>query len=131
MRLLALLTPAWAKQIRRWSLEPGASCATTGEDSAIFSHTCLKGLGEVNIQIGQKRKGLEYLNEALSLYQQAGDWLHEVQVLPLISALRSSLGQSTEAMKSARAAVDRAKEKGASDWEAYGYFAVGAAYMLP
>lgn len=93
-----------------------------------FSAYALKGLGDVHVQIGQKRKGLEYLNEALSLYQQTGDWLHEVQVLTLISALRSSLGLSTEAMKSARAAVDRSKEKGATDWQAYGYFAVGAAY---
>jgi CHAT domain-containing protein/tetratricopeptide (TPR) repeat protein len=88
----------------------------------------LKGLGDVHVQIGQKRKALEYLNEALKLYQQEGDWLHEVLVLPLISALRSSLGQPTEALKFARAAVDRSKEKGARDWEAYGYFAVGAAY---
>jgi CHAT domain-containing protein/Flp pilus assembly protein TadD len=93
-----------------------------------FTAYALKGLGDVNLQIGQKSKGIEYLTEALHIYQQSGDWLHEIQVLPLISALRSSLGQSTEALEIARAAISRAKEKGAPDWEAYGYFAVGAAY---
>ncbi len=93
-----------------------------------FTAYGLKGLGDVCLQIGQKSKGIEYLTEALRIYQQTGDWVHEIQVLPLISALRSSLGQSTEALKTARAAVSRAKEKGASDWEAYSYFAVGAAY---
>jgi CHAT domain-containing protein/Flp pilus assembly protein TadD len=88
----------------------------------------LRGLGEANVYVGQKRKALEYLNEVLRLYQQEGDWPNEVQVLSLISALRSSLGQSTEAMKSARAAVDRCEEKNARDWQAYAYFAVGAAY---
>ncbi|HYV05843.1 MAG TPA: CHAT domain-containing protein, partial [Blastocatellia bacterium] len=93
-----------------------------------FTAYALKGLGDVNLQIGQKSKGIEYLTEALRIYQETGDWLHEIQVLPLISALRSSLGQSTEALEIARAAVSRAKEKGAADWEAYSYFAVGAAY---
>ncbi|MBI3654280.1 MAG: CHAT domain-containing protein [Acidobacteria bacterium] len=88
----------------------------------------LKGLGDVHVQIGQKRKGIEYLSEAVHFYQQSGDWLQEVQVLALISALQSALGQTTEAMQSARAAVRRAKEKGAKDWEGYGYFTVGAAY---
>jgi CHAT domain-containing protein/Tfp pilus assembly protein PilF len=93
-----------------------------------FAAYALKGLGEVNVHLGQKRKALEYLTEALQLYGQTKDWLHEVQILPLISALKSSLGQSTEALQTARAAVDRAKEHDAPDWEAYGYFAVGAAY---
>jgi CHAT domain-containing protein/Flp pilus assembly protein TadD len=93
-----------------------------------FTAYALKGLGDANLQIGRKSKGIEYLTEALNIYQQTGDWLHEIQVLPLISALRSSLGQSTEALETARAAVSRAKEKGALDWEAYSYFAVGAAY---
>src|SRR6185503_13639883 len=93
-----------------------------------FSAYVLTGLGQVNIQIGKKSKGVEYLSEALVIYQQTGDWLHEVQVLPLISALRSSLGQPIEALKTAHAAVERSREKGAQDWEAYGYFAVGAAY---
>lgn len=93
-----------------------------------FTAYALKGLGDVCLQVGQKSKGIEYLTEALRIYQQTEDWLHEIQVLPLISALRSSLGQSTAALETARAAVSRAKENGAPDWEAYGYFAVGAAY---
>jgi len=93
-----------------------------------FLAFALKGLGDANVQIGKKHEALVDLNEALSLYREMGDWLHEVQVLPLISALKSSLGQSTEAMEFARAAVDRAKEKASADWEAYGYLAVGASF---
>ncbi|HEY7543539.1 MAG TPA: tetratricopeptide repeat protein, partial [Blastocatellia bacterium] len=99
-----------------------------GYERDLFLAYALKGLGDVNVQIGQKRKGLEYLNEALGLYQRLGDWLHEIQALALISTLKSSLGQPTEAIKFAQAAIDRSKEKKLSDWEAYGHFALGAAY---
>ncbi len=88
----------------------------------------LKGLGDVNVQLGQKRKGLEYLSESLGLYRQLGDWRREVQVLALISTLKSSLGQPTESIKLAQAAIDQSKEKKSPDWEAYGNFALGAAY---
>lgn len=87
-----------------------------------------KGLGEVHMQSGQKRQGLAYLNQALGYYQQLGDWRHEIQLLTLISVNHSCLGQATEALRLARVAVERAKEQGAADAEAYAYFAVGAAY---
>lgn len=88
----------------------------------------LKCLGDVNVDMGRKSKGLEYLSEALGLYQQRGDGPNEILTLALISAFRTSIGQLTEAIKTARAVIERSKENGASDWEAYGYLALGAAY---
>jgi CHAT domain-containing protein/tetratricopeptide (TPR) repeat protein len=80
------------------------------------------------VQIGQKRKALEYLQEAAELYRQIGNWQYEVIALMLISVVRSSLGQKAEALEAARVAVNRFKEKNDSDWEAWGHLAYGAAY---
>jgi CHAT domain-containing protein len=88
----------------------------------------LKGLGDVHVQLGQKRKGIKYLSEALTLYQKLEDRRQEVQILTLLSALKSSLGQATEAIQNAELAIARAKEKGLIDAQAYGYFTAGAAY---
>jgi CHAT domain-containing protein/Tfp pilus assembly protein PilF len=89
----------------------------------------LKGLGEVYVRKGQKQKALKYLLESRKLYKQTGNWRNEIQVLVLISALKSSLGESKEAHEFAREAVERAKEKNSPDSEAYGHLAFAAAYF--